>query len=189
MSFEALKRARLDKGRWTRKSSQIPYVKGPCIAHRSTVYGSRNSSFSGQHRREQMHTDESASDESSSGMRSLRLIVCSVCIWKRQSPFEDPLAGQSLPQALVLAEHFRCPCRDGMDHLWFSRKTQNENQSAPDVRPRRSNHNTYPEKSVKDYRDDSDEEMFITSTSPALAHTTFAVRIIGNRESVIRSSW
>ena len=115
ISFAALKRARLDKGRWTRKSSQIPHVKGPCIAHRSTVYGSRNSSFSGQHRREQMYAHESASDESSSGMRSLRLIVCSVCIWKRQSPFEDPLADQSLPQALLLAEHFSCPCRDGMD--------------------------------------------------------------------------
>ena len=76
MSFEALKRARLDERRWTRKSSQISYVKGPCIAQ-STVYGSRNSSFSSQHRREQMHTDESASDESSSGMRSLRLILCS----------------------------------------------------------------------------------------------------------------
>ena len=92
-----------------------PPCQGPCIAHRSTVYGSRNSSFSSQHRREQIHTDESASDESSSGMRSLRLIVCSVLIWKRQSPFEDPLAGQSLPQALLLAEHFCCPCRDGMD--------------------------------------------------------------------------
>ncbi len=60
-----------------------------------------------------------------------------ICIWKRRSTFEDPLAGQSLPHPLVLDEHFSCPCRDGMDHLWFSRRTQSENQSAPDL-PRRS---------------------------------------------------
>ena len=110
--------------RWMNADGLASPVRSPMsralallIDPQSMAAGTRHSP--GQHRREQMHTDESVSDESSSGMRSLRFIVCSVDFWKRQSPFEDPLTGQSLPHALVLAEHFFCPCRDGMDGSSF----------------------------------------------------------------------